>query len=33
MEKREDLANQTRLRIFEAARQVLAPESEDALSM
>lgn len=33
MEKREALANETRLRILEAARQVLAQESEDALSM
>jgi AcrR family transcriptional regulator len=33
MEKREASANETRQRILEAARQVLAQESEDALSM
>jgi AcrR family transcriptional regulator len=33
MEKREASANETRQRILEAARQVLAKESEDALSM
>jgi len=33
MEKREASANKTRQRILEAARQVLAQESEDALSM
>jgi AcrR family transcriptional regulator len=33
MEKREAVANETRLRILEAARQVLAQESEAALSM
>lgn len=33
MEKREASANETRLRILEAARQVLAQQSEDALSM
>ncbi len=33
MDKREASANETRQRILEAARQVLAQESEDALSM
>ena len=33
MEKREAAASQTRQRILEAARQVLAQDSEDALSM
>jgi AcrR family transcriptional regulator len=33
MEKREAVTNETRLRILEAARQVLARESESALSM
>lgn len=33
MEKREAVANETRLRIFEAARQVLAQESEEALTI
>jgi AcrR family transcriptional regulator len=33
MEKREAIANETRLRILEAARQVLAQESEGALTM
>ena len=33
MEKREASANETRLRILEAARQVLAQQPEDALSM
>jgi AcrR family transcriptional regulator len=33
MEKREAVAIETRLRILEAARQILAQESQDALSM
>jgi AcrR family transcriptional regulator len=33
MKKREALASQTRLRILEAGRQILAQESEDPLSM